>query len=82
MGIRLLFFAALRDATGQRELEVRLPSEVNTVAGLRQWISAEFASLAARLPSVRVAVNEAFVEDEHVLEDGDVVALIPPVTGG
>jgi molybdopterin converting factor small subunit len=31
---------------------------------------------------VRVARNEAFAASAERLEDGDVIALIPPVAGG
>jgi molybdopterin converting factor subunit 1 len=82
VAIRLLFFAALRDVTGHAEFSLPLPQGVDTIAALRSWIVGRFAQLEAQLPSVRFAVNEVFVEDEHTLADGDVVALIPPVTGG
>jgi molybdopterin converting factor small subunit len=29
-----------------------------------------------------VAVNEEYVDTNYILKDGDVVALIPPVSGG
>ncbi|GAB4312212.1 MAG: hypothetical protein Kow0059_02580 [Candidatus Sumerlaeia bacterium] len=35
----------------------------------------------ARVP-LRAAVNQSFVNDGAVLDDGDEVALIPPVQGG
>jgi molybdopterin converting factor small subunit len=38
--------------------------------------------LRGRLQAVRVAVNEEFVERSCELRSGDVVALIPPVSGG
>jgi molybdopterin converting factor small subunit len=35
-----------------------------------------------RFDGVRVAVNEEFEGDDHVLNDSDVIAFIPPVAGG
>jgi molybdopterin converting factor small subunit len=32
--------------------------------------------------SMRVAVNEEIAAGDRMLEDGDVVALLPPVAGG
>jgi molybdopterin converting factor small subunit len=32
--------------------------------------------------SLRVAVNQKYVPEETVLDDGDEVAFIPPVQGG
>jgi molybdopterin converting factor small subunit len=31
---------------------------------------------------VRLARNETFATNDEALEDGDVIALIPPVAGG
>jgi molybdopterin converting factor small subunit len=38
--------------------------------------------LAGRLTSVRVAVDEEFADKSRELLGGEVVALIPPVSGG
>jgi len=32
--------------------------------------------------SMRIAVNEEIAAEDRLLEDGDVVALLPPVAGG
>jgi molybdopterin converting factor small subunit len=34
------------------------------------------------MASVRIARNELFARDDEALQDGDVLALIPPVAGG
>jgi molybdopterin converting factor small subunit len=39
-------------------------------------------ALQGRLGSVRVAVNEEFAETSALVRGGEVVALIPPVSGG
>lgn len=82
MNVQLLFFAALRDITGQAQLPVTLPAAVADIAALRTWVAQRYSALSERLPSVRFAVNEVFVADEHLLCEGDLVALIPPVSGG
>lgn len=82
MNVQLLFFAALRDVTGHAELPVTLPDAVDDIAALRVWIAQRYSALSERLPCVRFAVNEVFVADEHVLVEGDLIALIPPVSGG
>ena len=43
--------------------------------------------LAARIPTLRtapglIAVNHTYVQADHILNDGDEVAFIPPVSGG
>ena len=40
------------------------------------------SSLASRLHTVAVAVNDALVESDYVLQDGDEASSPPPVSGG
>lgn len=82
MRVRLLFFAALRDVVGAAEQELVLPDDVNNVARLLECLPSEIPTLRARLASVRVAINETFVDGDASLQEGDTVALLPPVTGG
>jgi molybdopterin synthase catalytic subunit len=80
MPIRLLYFAAARDAAGiSSELLSPVPP---TVGDLRRRLAAERPGLAPVLPRCRIAVDEDFVEDEAPLADGAEVALVPPVAGG
>jgi molybdopterin converting factor subunit 1 len=80
--VRLLYFAALRDATGLAEEERSLPPDVTTIAALGAWLEREVPALSGRLGSVRFAIDEAFVGPEARVEAGHVIALIPPVSGG
>jgi sulfur-carrier protein len=82
--LRVLYFAALRDAVGMDEEFVELPdsSTAATVADLCDRLAARHRAYAARRAHVRVARNEAFAQGHEPLADGDVVALIPPVAGG
>ena len=80
--IRVFYFAGLRDlvATGEESLE--LPGSVVNVGQLARLLERVHPELAGRLQGVRLAVNESFANLEDAVEDGDVVALIPPVAGG
>ena len=80
--VKLLYFAALREAMGVSEAAVELPDDVRTVADLARFLERSEPQLAGRLSSVRFALNEAFAEPDAPLSAGDVVALIPPVSGG
>lgn len=81
-GVSVLYFAALRDLAGTSEERVSLPVLPMTVQALLRALEARHSALAGRLHSVRVAVDEEFAELSRELRGGEVVALIPPVSGG
>lgn len=78
----MLYFAAVRELAGVDEEEVELPPEVARVADLPAWLERRHPALAGRLGSVRFARNELFALAAERIEEGDVVAVIPPVAGG
>jgi molybdopterin converting factor subunit 1 len=80
--VTLLYFAAIREAVGVAEEEFELPDAVGTVLELSTFLEGVRPALAGRLSSVRFAVNEVFASPETGVVAGDVVALIPPVSGG
>jgi molybdopterin synthase sulfur carrier subunit len=83
--VKLLYFAWLRARVGCAEEEVALPPQVHDVAGLLDWLrgrSDRYAEALANLGLVRVAVNQDYVGLAHPVQEGDEVALFPPVTGG
>lgn len=74
---KVLFFAHLRDAVGEDSVSLDLKGK--TVAEAKAVLSETYGY---NLDSVMTAVNEEFAGDDDVLGDGDVVAFIPPVSGG
>lgn len=81
MTLEVLYFAALRDLVGAGKETVTVPDTVRTAAGLLAHLD-ERSALRGKLASVRVAINEHFAAGDELLQDGDTVALIPPVQGG
>ena len=81
MDVRVLLFAGLREAAGLRELCVRAP-EGASVAEVRDLVAEAYPALRGLLPNAGVAVNEEYADAATRLRPGDVVALIPPVSGG
>jgi len=79
--VRVLFFAILRDLIGADERELVLAS--GSSAG-SVWFDLvrEFPSLSAFERPPMIAVNESYADPAVALEDGDVIAFIPPVSGG
>jgi molybdopterin synthase sulfur carrier subunit len=80
--LKFLYFAAVRDAVGRSEEEIALPDAVRTVAELAEFLEGRHPTLSGRLGTVRYAVNEVFADPATALTSGDVVAVIPPVSGG
>jgi molybdopterin synthase sulfur carrier subunit len=76
--VKILLFADLRDKFGSEELEIE--AEGKTVKELKALL--ENLNSHISLDSVMVAVNEEFTGDESIIKKGDLVALIPPVSGG
>lgn len=80
--VEILYFAALREHMASAGESPSLPRTVKTVADLRGFLEEHRSPLRGRLAAVRFAVGDEFVSDDHELHPGDVVALIPPVSGG
>ncbi len=81
MRIEVLYFAAAREAAG-RPSEGLDVEHGTTIAALRSLLASRHPALAQRWRGLRFAVGERFEAEDRVLEAGDVVALIPPVSGG
>lgn len=80
MALRLVFLGRLQDAAGEAERDVlHVPSYEQLLAGLETELVAALAD-----PRVKLAVNGEIVGDRAalVLEDGDELAFLPPVSGG
>jgi molybdopterin synthase catalytic subunit len=76
MEVTVRLFAMLRERAGKPELTLELPDGARVGDAL-----AELHALAEGVPLV-MAVNREYADDERVLDPGDELALIPPVSGG
>lgn len=81
MHITVRYFAGHRDITGQASEQFEL-AEHATVASLWALLTERYPRLAAYSGRVLYAVNEEFGTLDTLLQDGDDVAFIPPVSGG
>ncbi len=80
--LSVLYFGPLRDAIGIAGESLDVPDEIRTVGDLRSYLASRHRAFADGQDCVRIARNEAFAVDDERLSAGDVIALIPPVTGG
>jgi molybdopterin converting factor subunit 1 len=83
MRVGVLYFAVLKDVFGREREELELPAGA-TVSGLLELLrEREVSGVTGRFwDSIAVAVNQEYARADAVLEDGDEVALLPPVSGG
>jgi MoaE-MoaD fusion protein len=79
--IRVLLFSVLKEKVGTGSLTITLPDSA-TIEDLWKDLCRQYPAVEAFRPVARVAVNCEYVAGEHMLRDGDEVALITPVSGG
>ena len=80
MRVTLRTFAHLRELSVDRS-ELDLP-DGSTIEAAWERMAASFPAMAPQRPYVRAARNGAYAAWDEPLADGDVVALLPPVSGG
>ena len=81
MEIRTLFFASYKELLGTGELQVDLPDGA-TVSDLVAALRSRGGAFTVLPATPAVAVNMTYTDTASLLNDGDEVALVPPVAGG
>ena len=80
MHIKMLFFGAVKDITSNNSIDLEVDKDVN-IEALVDLLQQKFSDFPS-IDNFTVAVNETYVEKDFVLRDNDIVAIIPPVSGG
>jgi molybdopterin converting factor small subunit len=80
MKITVLFFGVAHDIAGIRQMPLELP-EGASASDLRNALASRFSGLDEGL-AYALAVNEKLCSENLVLCDGDVAAVLPPMSGG
>jgi molybdopterin converting factor subunit 1 len=81
MQITVRYFAGHRDITGCAEEQIDLPADA-TVGRLWDLLVKRYPRLGGYHGRLLYAVNQEFGTLATELQNGDEVALIPPVSGG
>lgn len=76
--IDVLFFSQLQKQIGIERLEIDFANR--TVKELKEILQKDF--LLQELNKVMVAVNEEFVSEDTVVNEGDTVVFFPQLIGG
>lgn len=81
MRVNLRYFAAVRELLG-RSRDERDVNDGASVGAVLDLLQADEPRLAAMRGRIMLMVNQGYVREDHLLADGDELALIPPVSGG
>jgi len=78
--IKTLFFGITRDIVNNGSIEFEL-SKGMTIDKFQNFLLEKYSDLKD-IENYAFAVNEEYVTNEYLLKEGDVIAVIPPVSGG
>src|SRR6266446_9078392 len=81
MQVRVIYFGMLKDAVGRQLDDVSLP-EQSTLGDLLKDRSGHTAVIDNFRTVLAFSVNQEYAQLSTVLNDGDEVAMLPPVSGG
>lgn len=80
MKIKLLFFGITQDLVGNHTIDLNIENTI-TVAELKFMLFEQFPNLN-KFPNFAIAVNEQYANENTLINDKDIIAIIPPVSGG
>ena len=80
--ISILLFAGLADRIGTATLTFNVPGLPLTAGELKSPLSEAYPDAQSQISTAFVAVNQEYAPSEQLIQSGDEVALIPPVSGG
>ncbi len=80
MKIKILFFGIAKDIANENSIEIELNDAFNSDE-LKDLLKEKYSKFN-RINDFSLAVNEAYIDEVYSLKNNDVVAIIPPVSGG
>jgi len=80
MTIKVLFFGVAKDISEINSIDLELNKDSN-VLDFIQIMKERYSGFSA-INDFSIAVNEEYAKNDIILNDSDVVAIIPPVSGG
>ncbi len=83
--MKLVYFAAVREAIGIDGEERVLPPHVTSIAQCLDWLSeqgAQYGAAFANRERLRFALDQNMAKPDTVLTGASELAIFPPVTGG
>ena len=80
MNLKIKAFGIARDFLGESEKSFEL-TDGNTVGSLKMALSHVYPQFDS-IKGFNIAVNQEYQDDDFQIEEGDELAIIPPVSGG
>lgn len=80
--VTVLYFATYREQAGVTTERITVTGDEVDLGELMRKICLKHPNISSEPTKIVAAVNEEYQDHSHVLNNGDTVALIPPVSGG
>ncbi|HEC95971.1 MAG: MoaD/ThiS family protein [Methanomicrobia archaeon] len=79
--IKVKLSAYYREIVGKKELNMELKEKI-TVNELMKMLVAEYPKLSEFTDYTMILLNHVYSDGTELIEDGDEIALFPPLDGG
>jgi len=79
--VKILLFGQLRELTDHQKIDIELQADA-TAQDLVGLIGKRFPNTSELLKVTSVSINNEYVAKETDLSEGDLVGLLPPISGG
>ncbi len=74
-------FGIAKEITSVSILEIPDQVKLTNVAQLKTWIIEQYPGFK-NIKNCMIAVNQNFADNNHLINNNDELAIIPPVSGG
>ncbi|HEX8267551.1 MAG TPA: molybdopterin converting factor subunit 1 [Pyrinomonadaceae bacterium] len=82
MKVTVLFFGAAKEIVGAEQIEFDLPPQISAAAAFREILQT-YSALSEKFgKSLLFAVNQTYANGDEIIQNGDELAIFPPVSGG
>ena len=80
MNLKVLLFGISKELIGETRMVFSI-SPKTTILEFQTQLKKQYPQVT-EINSYAIAVNESYASNETVLKENDIVAIIPPVSGG
>ena len=80
MEIIVKYFGIIADITQKKEEVFYLEEELNTIKNIKSKVEIKYPKIL--VINYSVAVNQKFLQNDVLLKNNDIIALLPPFAGG